>query len=222
MEKKQMTKVLENEIEKIINVLVIMELAKQINIPTPTYDLTSVRGQYQLKNILGDEEKLLTFDQVINGCQSRATYLISLGFVEEKVNELEMLFNKMAIFSYVAGFPNYESNHGLITDGINFRVAPLFSKENALSKQLLPFSSSLINNMGLQSFEKLLKEIAETLDIKTVYQKLEDIGIAIPDNFAFEQIAKFNYNYSNLNNELLDRRENEMYGYYDATIHSTK
>ena len=190
--------------KKIINVLVIMELAKQIDIPTAFYDIANIEGRHELLslNFLKPDEKLLTFDQLSQEQKNDIIgFMLACGLYEKTIMELDELFDKMKLFSYFVGDIDYvPANYGLIlnTNGQIKRIAPLFDKMDAMSKQKLPPSKQLLNKIGVEGLKKFLEELTNKSNIESVYFKLKSKGIIIPDDLITEQIDVFNYNFEKL------------------------
>ena len=179
-----------------------------MNIPVAIYDLATIEGRHELLsvNFLIKGEKLLTFDH-LNSEQrnNRIEYMRDYGVSDESISIFDEMFDKMEVFSYFVGDIDYvPANYGFIlnSNGQIDRVAPLFDKIDAMSKQTITLSQSLLSKIGLEKIKIYLGELATKLNIEEVYIKLKSRGIVIPDDLMIEQINVFNYNFEMLENQL--------------------
>lgn len=202
--------------KKMINELVIMELAKQFGIPTATYDLAFIEGRHELMsvNFLKANERLITFDQLTYDQRGNISeYLKSLNLQNNQAEQLEEMFHKMELFSYFAGDIDYgPGNYGLITDGNYYRIAPMFDKLDAGVKQTIPLSQNSLDKIGNDRFLQYLQELFKELNIEAVYDKLRELGIVIPDELILEQIEVFNHNYEKLEKQLSMQNTDKQLG----------
>lgn len=228
---------------RIINELVCVELAKQLNIPHAKYEEAHLNEDYGLisYNILKGDQKLvslakfLSFDRNLDNnlidIREALDYYQRLGY-EVNIPEIMLGLFKLMVFDILTLQSDRNNfNVNFIFDHGTISLAPLFDNEYAYAMELAKFIYENEEDKNITSFISSFSKNAKMLNVqyerplseKTIFNNINNLTNLAKSNFQMKEFLTFAIGHFNPQKafRVLEKRGNVISEEYKSYVTCT-